>query len=204
MPPTIRPSRARCGLGRQEAQRRPALEHRVGRRADAADLEEVVHDPDRVEADLVGGPGDPGEGRPDRRRPARPLERIDLEADLHAWLLLAGSERRWRPRARGRRRGPPNLAEEVPLGRDQRVPDRCLARGPGGRRARSRRPAGDLAQGQLGRAWRSRRPRPARSSSSSGRRRRRCPAGPRAAAARRRRSRRRRCPSATAARSCPR
>ena len=33
--------------------------------ADAPDLEEVVHDPDRVEADVVGLAGDAGERRAD-------------------------------------------------------------------------------------------------------------------------------------------
>ena len=65
-------------------ERRPALEHRLLGPADAADLEEVVHDPDRVEAGLVGVADDPGERRADRLGAARPGERGDLEADLHA------------------------------------------------------------------------------------------------------------------------
>ena len=49
-----------------------ALEHRLLDRADAADLEEVVHDPDRVEADVVRVAHDPGRGsgRWPRVRPA--------------------------------------------------------------------------------------------------------------------------------------
>ena len=69
--------------GREIPERRPALEHRVGRGADAADLEEVVHDPDRVEADLVGVLRDTGEGRADLGVAAGPRERADLQSDLH-------------------------------------------------------------------------------------------------------------------------
>ena len=67
-----------------EPERGPALEHRLLGLADAADLEEVVHDPDRIEADVVGLADDPGEGRADRLGPARPRERRDLEAELHS------------------------------------------------------------------------------------------------------------------------
>ena len=44
-----------------EPERRQALEHRLLGAADAPDLEEVVHDPDRVEAGLVGVADDAGE-----------------------------------------------------------------------------------------------------------------------------------------------
>ena len=71
-------------VGRDVAEGRPALEHRVLDLADAADLEEVVHDPDRIEAEVVGLADDPGKRRPDGFRPAGPVERRDLEADLHA------------------------------------------------------------------------------------------------------------------------
>ena len=71
------------GLGGHEPERRPALEHRVLDRTDAPDLEEVVHDPERIEADLVGLAHDVAEGRADGRGPARPGERCDLEPDLH-------------------------------------------------------------------------------------------------------------------------
>ena len=50
-----------------EAERGPALEHRVVDRPDAPDLEEMVHHPDRIEADVVGVADDLGEGRGDRR-----------------------------------------------------------------------------------------------------------------------------------------
>ena len=50
------------GVRRDEAQRGLALEHRRLRRAAAADLEEVVHDPDRVEAGVVGRARDAREG----------------------------------------------------------------------------------------------------------------------------------------------
>ena len=63
--------------------RRPALEHRLELGAGRADLPEVVHDPDRVEADLVGGPHGAGEGRADRLGSAGPGERVDLESELH-------------------------------------------------------------------------------------------------------------------------
>src|SRR5690606_5610142 len=58
-----------------------------------ADLEEVVHDPDRVEAHLVGGPRDAGQGRPDLGRPTGPGELVDLEAELHGALIVARSPR---------------------------------------------------------------------------------------------------------------
>ncbi len=54
-----------------EPERGPALEHRIVDLADAPDLEEMVHHPDRIEADVVGVADDLGEGRGDRRRAAR-------------------------------------------------------------------------------------------------------------------------------------
>ncbi len=80
-------------VGGQVAERRPALEHRIGRRTDATDLEEVVHDPDRVEADVVGDAGDAGEGRPDRRRSTGEVERGDLQAELHRESVASVSGR---------------------------------------------------------------------------------------------------------------
>ena len=70
-------------VGGHEPERRPALEHRLELRARPADLPEVVHHPDGVEADLVGRPDGAGEGRPDRLRSAGPGERVDLESELH-------------------------------------------------------------------------------------------------------------------------
>ena len=46
-------------VGGHEAERRQALEHRLLGPPDAADLEEVVHHPDRVEAGVVRRPNDP-------------------------------------------------------------------------------------------------------------------------------------------------
>src|SRR5712671_1832472 len=70
-----------------EPERRPALEHRVLGRADATDLEEVVHDPDRVKTDIVGLAGDAAQRRADRSRAAGPGERGNLQADLHRTCL---------------------------------------------------------------------------------------------------------------------
>ena len=55
-----------------EPERGPALEHRLLDLADAPDLEEMVHDPDRIEADVVGLADDArrGSGRSPRGRPA--------------------------------------------------------------------------------------------------------------------------------------
>ena len=67
----------------QEPEGGHAFEHRLLGLADAADLEEVVHDPDRIEAHVVGLAGDPGERRPDGLPASGPGERADLQADLH-------------------------------------------------------------------------------------------------------------------------
>ena len=66
-----------------ETERGPAFEHRFLDGADAADLEEVVHHPDRIEADVVGVADDLGERRADRGRAPGERVRIDLEAELH-------------------------------------------------------------------------------------------------------------------------
>src|SRR4051794_24603485 len=77
-------SEARAGRVRShEPERRPAFEHRLFRPAVAPDLEEMVHDPDRIEAGVVGRADDVREGRTDRFGAARPRERVDLEAELH-------------------------------------------------------------------------------------------------------------------------
>src|SRR3954454_7254422 len=75
-------SRARRVRG-HEPERRPAFEHRFFRPAVAPDLEEMVHDPDRIEAGVVGRPDDFREGQADGLGAARPRERVDLEAELH-------------------------------------------------------------------------------------------------------------------------
>jgi hypothetical protein len=75
---------------REEPERSHALEHRLLDPADTPDLEEMVHDPDRVEADIVGLARDAGERRPDLGVPAGPRERVDLDADLHAARMLPG------------------------------------------------------------------------------------------------------------------
>ena len=71
------------GVRGHEAERGPALEHRLLDLADAPDLEEMVHHPDRIEADVVGVADDLGECRGDRLGAAGPRERVDLEAELH-------------------------------------------------------------------------------------------------------------------------
>ena len=71
------------GVGRDEAERRLPLEHRRLRRAEASDLEEVVHDPDRVEAGVVGGARHARERGTDGLRAAGPGELVDLEPELH-------------------------------------------------------------------------------------------------------------------------
>ena len=71
------------GVGGHEPEGRHALEHRFLDPPVAPDLEEMVHQPDRVEPDVVRLADDSGERRPDRLRPAGPGERADLETDLH-------------------------------------------------------------------------------------------------------------------------
>ncbi len=97
--PADHESQARpLAVRRHEAERGLALEHRRLWRPVAADLEEMVHDPDRVEAGIIGGPHDPREGRADGSRTAGPGELVDLESELHRdmvpraqWLLRAGA-----------------------------------------------------------------------------------------------------------------
>ena len=57
-----------------EAERGHALEHRLLELAHAADLEQVVHDPDRVEAGIVGRAADARQGRADLGVAAGPGE----------------------------------------------------------------------------------------------------------------------------------
>ena len=73
--------RGALGMRGHEGQRRPAFEHRLLRLPDAADLEEVVHHPERVEG--VGRLCDVGQGWTDCGVAAGPAERRDLETDLH-------------------------------------------------------------------------------------------------------------------------
>src|SRR5688572_25785303 len=68
---------------RHEAERGHAIQHRRLWRPEATDLEEVVHDPDRVEANLIGGACDARQGWTDGCGPTRPGERVDLQAELH-------------------------------------------------------------------------------------------------------------------------
>ena len=75
------------GVGRDEAERRLPLEHRRLGRAEASDLEEVVHDPDRVEAGVVRGARHARERGADGLRAAGPGELVDLEPELHAHML---------------------------------------------------------------------------------------------------------------------
>ena len=129
------PEAGPLAVGGHEAERRPALEHRLELGARRADLPEVIHHPDRVEADVVGGPHGAGEGRSDRLRAAGPGERVDLQ-------VRASRCRSFRAAPGGR--GP---IEGLDLGwgrARRRVRRRC--RSPGGRswrpgwagRARSR------------------------------------------------------------------
>ena len=104
------------GMRGHEAERGHALEHRLLGRADAADLEEVVHDPDRVEADVVGLADDAGEGRADRLGPAGPRERRDLD-DRAASAERSGFSARWPIWGVGRRGTKPQLRIRVD-GRD--------------------------------------------------------------------------------------
>src|SRR6266542_1335588 len=71
-------------LTRQVGQGGVALEHRLLGRADHADLEVVVHDRQRVEADLVGSGGDAPELATQLRGSTRRSEVADREADAHA------------------------------------------------------------------------------------------------------------------------
>ena len=90
-----------------EPERRPALEHGLFDGADAADLEEVVHDPDRVESGVVRVAHDAPQGRADGLRSTRPRERRDLQAELHRGSLAQAPDTSGTgpsPRAAGRRR----------------------------------------------------------------------------------------------------
>jgi hypothetical protein len=59
---------------RHVPERREALQHRLLDLAHAPDLEQVIHDPDRVEADLIGRPRDASEGLGDLGFATRPRE----------------------------------------------------------------------------------------------------------------------------------
>src|SRR3954471_14683888 len=91
------PEPGATGVRGEEAKRCPALEHRIRGRPDAADLEEVVHDPDRIEAGVVGGTSDPRERRCDRLRATGPIERWDLQTDLHRRRVGDAAAGRVRP-----------------------------------------------------------------------------------------------------------
>src|SRR5690606_27628496 len=71
-----------------ERERGVALQHRLLRGAHPADLEEVVHHPQRVEARLVRLAGRPAEDRADPLRSAGEGEAGDLKADAHGVPLL--------------------------------------------------------------------------------------------------------------------
>src|ERR1700730_6422785 len=81
-------------MGGHEPEGSPPLEHRIGDRPHAPDLEEVIHDPDRVEAGVVRRPDDPGERWADLLRTAGPGERVDLETEFQA--TPRSCRRRWR------------------------------------------------------------------------------------------------------------
>ena len=70
--------------GGQVAERGVGLEHLALGRPDPADLEEVVHHGDELEAALVGGAGHRGQVGAEPRRAVRRGEVRDLESDFHA------------------------------------------------------------------------------------------------------------------------
>ena len=73
------------GLGRQPAERGVGLEHLVLRRADVADLPDVVHDADPVEAAVFRAPGDVGELEAELRGAAFPGEVRDVQTQFHTF-----------------------------------------------------------------------------------------------------------------------
>ena len=93
------------GVGREIAERRVCLEHLVLGRTEAADLEEMVHDADRIEAAAVRNARDRGEVVRDTFRPARPGEGVDLQAELQraafASVVVASAPSRGRPNTSG-------------------------------------------------------------------------------------------------------
>lgn len=77
------PEARALGVRRREPKGRVALEHGLALGAWPHDLEEMVHDPYRVEARLVGGMYDPGQRGADLGTSARPRERENLKPYLH-------------------------------------------------------------------------------------------------------------------------
>src|SRR5262249_25675529 len=71
------------GVRGEVAERRVRLEHVVHGRPDRADLEEVVHHADVLEAVFVSGPGHVTKRASQRRGALGPREVGDLESDLH-------------------------------------------------------------------------------------------------------------------------
>ncbi len=67
-----------------EAERRVALEHRVGRRRHPVHLEEVVHERQRADADGLGAAGEIGDAGTDAGRRAGPVEAGAVEVEFHA------------------------------------------------------------------------------------------------------------------------
>ena len=94
-----RPELDPFGGSGKEGEREPALQQR---RVPAAQLNEVVPDPDRVEPRLLGPPADIGQVPAHVGRPAGPVELVDLQSELHA--VTPAIARRARPPARRRRR----------------------------------------------------------------------------------------------------
>jgi hypothetical protein len=86
------PERRVSGMCGHVAEGRPAFEHRVLGRADAPDLEEVVHDPERVEAGRVGRLDDARQGGADGGSAAGPGERGNLQPDFHRVTPGCGRE----------------------------------------------------------------------------------------------------------------
>ena len=75
------------GLGGQEAERGVGLEHLVLGRADVADLPDVVHDADPVDAAVVGALGDVTELGAELGGPAFPGEVRDVQTQFHISTL---------------------------------------------------------------------------------------------------------------------
>jgi len=71
------------GHARHEAEGAVGIEHRVGGRPQAPDLEKVIHDPQAVETRFVGLAANAGQGRADLGLAARPLELVNLQTDSH-------------------------------------------------------------------------------------------------------------------------
>ena len=80
------------GVGGEIPERRVGLEHVVIGWAKRSDLEEMVHDPDRIEPASVRGPSNRRDVVRESLGTARPREVVDLEADPQERILRDGRE----------------------------------------------------------------------------------------------------------------